>query len=99
MQVLQGAEKVLSTHPKLSIEVHTDQLVKYGTSVQELLNLDINNNYKVWIQWDDSQQPIEFDMKTPIQKTCPPIWNSMYKWIHLKALVEPCKKTLNILVY
>jgi FkbM family methyltransferase len=68
MQVLLGAKKILSSRPKLDIEIHTEQLAKYGTSVQDLINLVLSENYKVWIQWDDNQQPIEFDIKTPILK-------------------------------
>ncbi|MFC1680201.1 FkbM family methyltransferase [Pseudomonadota bacterium] len=68
MQVLQGAEKILSTHPKLAIEIHTEQLSKYGASVQDLFRLIDVESYKLWIQWEDGQEPREYDMKTPIEK-------------------------------
>lgn len=68
MQVLQGAKKILSTRPKLAIEIHTEQLSQYGASVQELFRLIDVETYKLWIQWDDGQQPEEYDMRTPIEK-------------------------------
>ena len=33
MQVLQGAKKILSTRPKLAIEIHSERLSRYGASV------------------------------------------------------------------
>ncbi len=68
MKVLEGAKKILSTHPKMAIELHTDQLSHYGASVQDLFRLIDFENYKVWIQWEDGQQPEEYDMTTPIKK-------------------------------
>lgn len=68
MQVLQGAKKILSTCPKLAIEVHTTALSKYGASVQDLFRLIDVENYKLWIQWEDGQQPKEYDMRAPIEE-------------------------------
>lgn len=68
MQVLQGAKQILSTRPKLAIEIHTEDLSQYGASVQDLFRLIDVKNYKLWIQWDDFKYPEEYDMSTPIQK-------------------------------
>jgi hypothetical protein len=68
VQVLQGAKQVLSTRPKLAIEIHTDILSKYGTNVQDLLRLIDLENYKLWIQWEDGKVPEEYDLRTPIEK-------------------------------
>lgn len=67
MQVLQGAKKILSKRPKLAIEIHTEFLSRYGASVNDLLRLINVENYKVWIQWKDDQQPEEYDMRAPIE--------------------------------
>jgi len=68
MQVLQGAKKILSKRPKLDIEIHTNALSKYGASARDLFRLIDLENYKVWIQWEDGQQPEEYDMRMPIEK-------------------------------
>jgi len=68
MQVLQGAKQILSTRPKLAIEIHTENLSKYGASVQDLFRLIDVENYKLWIQWEDGKEPEEYDMRTPIEK-------------------------------
>lgn len=67
MQVLQGARKILSTRPKLAIEIHTKTLYKYGASVQDLFKLINLKNYKMWIQWEASKEPEEYDMRTSIE--------------------------------
>ena len=66
VQVLQGAKKILSKRPKFAIEIHTDMLSRYGTSVEDLLKLIGVENYKLWIQWEDDEQPEEYDLRTPI---------------------------------
>lgn len=68
VQVLQGSKNILSKRPKLAIEIHAEFLSQYGTSVDDLFKLINVENYKVWIQWKDDQQPEEYDMKTPIEK-------------------------------
>jgi FkbM family methyltransferase len=68
MQVLQGAKKILSTRPKLAIEIHTETLSMYGASVQDLFRLICAENYKLWIQWEDGKEPEEYDLSTPIEK-------------------------------
>ncbi len=68
MQVLQGAAKILSRRPRLAIELHTESLSAYGATVQDIFRLIDIEKYKVWVQWEDGQQPVEYDMKTPITK-------------------------------
>jgi hypothetical protein len=67
MQVLQGAKAVLSKRPRLAIELHTELLPKFGASVDEIFRLIGVQNYRVWIQRRDDQQPQDFDMRTPIE--------------------------------
>jgi len=66
MQVLQGAKNILATRPKLAVEIHTNNLSYYGASVQDLLGLIDVQNYKLWIQRNGGQPPVEYDMSTPI---------------------------------
>lgn len=68
MQVLQGAKKILSRRPKLAIEIHTNQLSRYGASVRDILTLINSENYKLWIQWEDGEPPEEYDLMTSIEK-------------------------------
>lgn len=67
IQVLQGAKNILAKRPKLAIEIHADLLSQYGGSVNELFALMKLDDYKVWIQWKDDQQPEEYDMRSPIE--------------------------------
>jgi FkbM family methyltransferase len=68
VQVLEGARKILSTRPKLAIEIHADLLAEYGASVQDLFRLIDVERYRLWIQWEDGQQPEEYKAGTPIDK-------------------------------
>ena len=68
VQVLQGAQKILSRRPKLAIEVHTDSLQDYGASVEDIFRLIGIDSYRIWIQWEDGQQPEEYLPGTPITK-------------------------------
>lgn len=69
-EVLKGAQKILSTRPKIALEIHTDVLSRYGTSVEELFRLIGVENYKCWVQWADDQEPEAFDLNTPILSRC-----------------------------
>lgn len=66
MHVLQGAKKILARRPKLALELHTELLPRYGASLEAILSLIGVENYRVWVQWKDDQQPQEFDVRTPI---------------------------------
>lgn len=68
IQVLQGSKKILATYPKLAIEIHTEDLPQFGGSIQDLFQLIEIQKYRWWIQWQDGQLPVEYDMKTPIEK-------------------------------
>ena len=67
MQVLQGAKNLLWKRPKLAIELHTELLPQFGACVEDIFRLIGVENYRVWIQRRDDQQPEEFDMRTPIE--------------------------------
>ena len=61
IQVLRGAHGILSSLPKLAIEIHTEMLQDYGTSVQELFSMIDLNAYDCWVQWSDDEYPVPFD--------------------------------------
>jgi FkbM family methyltransferase len=67
VQVLQGAKNILSKRPKLAIEIHTERLSLYGATVEDLFELIGVEDYEFWIQWEDGKQPVEYDMRTPIE--------------------------------
>jgi len=67
VEVLRGANSILSTHPKLAIEIHAE-LPRYGSSVEELLSLIDVPCYNLWVQWDDARPPERYDGKTPIDR-------------------------------
>lgn len=66
-KVLQGARKILSMRPKLAIEIHTEQLSRYGSSVHDLFSLIDVDSYQLWVQWEDNQEPEEYEVGTPIE--------------------------------
>ncbi|MDJ1468338.1 FkbM family methyltransferase [Xanthocytophaga flava] len=65
VEVLKGAQGLLKTLPKLVIEVHTDMIQRYGSSIQELLSY-IDPSYKLWVQWEIDKEPVPYDRATPI---------------------------------
>lgn len=67
-EVLKGAKSILKKLPKLAIEIHTEQLCKYDTSVREVLNVIGVERYDCWVQWDDREEPVEFDINRAITK-------------------------------
>lgn len=66
MNVLQGAVNILSTRPKLAIELHTELLPEYGASLAGILSLIDLESYRAWVQWKDDQEPVRFDPATPV---------------------------------
>lgn len=66
VEVLKGAKKILQNRPKLAIEIHTESLNSYNTSVRELLSLLHLDNYDCWIQWKDGEEPKKFDINQEI---------------------------------
>lgn len=67
-QVLMGAKKILSKKPKLAIEIHTEQLSIFGSSIEEIFRLIGIENYDLWIQYEDAKYPEEYKVITPILK-------------------------------
>jgi len=68
VQVLQGARRIMSKRPKLAIEIHAEDLPRYGASVEDLFDLIDVDNYRFWIQWEDGKYPEEYRVGTPIRK-------------------------------
>jgi len=68
VNVLRGAKRILSQHPKLAIEIHTDALLQYGVSVAELFSLIDVDAYEMWVQWNDGEEPQPYTMQLPITK-------------------------------
>lgn len=68
LQVLQGAKRILSKRPKLAIEIHTEQLFHFGSSIEDLFRLIGVEDYNLWIQWQDGKYPEEYKKTTPILK-------------------------------
>lgn len=65
-EVLKGARSILRRRPKLAVEVHAEQLTRFGSSVEELLGLIDLGGYRCWVQWNDADAPREYDMRTRI---------------------------------
>jgi len=66
IQVLEGAKQILSTRPKLEIEVHAELLPQYGATVADLFGLIGSDDYRFWVQWRDDQMPVDYVPGTPI---------------------------------
>ncbi len=60
-EVLRGAQEIIASKPKIEIEVHTELLAKYNTSVQEILDLIRTEDYEIWIQWTPESEPKRYD--------------------------------------
>ena len=67
-EVLKGATEILQTLPKLEIEIHTEILDRYGTSVKEIFELINIDRYQTWVQWDDESEPKPFDLQQKIDR-------------------------------
>ncbi|MEM8718787.1 MAG: FkbM family methyltransferase [Cyanobacteria bacterium P01_G01_bin.39] len=65
-EVLKGASKILQTLPKLEIEIHTEILSRYNTSVKEIFELISIERYQTWVQWNDLEKPVKFDLQREI---------------------------------
>lgn len=65
-EVLKGAYNILQSAPKLAIEIHTENLSRYNTSVKEIFDLIDIDRYQCWIQWDDWEMPVEYDKQQEI---------------------------------
>jgi FkbM family methyltransferase len=67
-EVLKGATKILKTLPKLEIEIHTEILSRYNTSVKEIFELINIESYQTWVQWSDEEEPQPFDLQQKIDR-------------------------------
>ena len=67
-EVLKGAREILKTRPKLEIEIHTEILSRYATSVAEIFELIDINSYQTWVQWDDQLEPQPYDLEQKIER-------------------------------
>jgi len=67
VEVLKGAKNILATRPKLAIEIHTRTLKHFDSSVDDLFNLIDVEQYELWVQWQDGNEPRVFDLKEPIK--------------------------------
>ncbi|NJO97318.1 MAG: FkbM family methyltransferase [Hyellaceae cyanobacterium CSU_1_1] len=67
-EVLKGATEVLKTLPKLEIEIHTEILSRYNTSVEEIFELIDIESYQTWVQWSDEEEPQPFDLQQKIDR-------------------------------
>ena len=67
-EVLKGATEILKTSPKLEIEIHTEILSRYNTSVKEIFDLIDIERYQAWVQWNDSEKPQKFDLQREIDR-------------------------------
>lgn len=68
-EVLKGAARILQTRPKIALELHTEILQDYDSSVEEILSLINIDDYQCWIQWKDGEEPVPYDLSTPITTT------------------------------
>jgi|SRR5215469_3708949 len=46
---LRGASEILRTRPKIAIEIHVDWVVRYGSSVNEVIDLLNPSSYRIWV--------------------------------------------------
>lgn len=67
-EVLKGAKKILEKTPKVEIELHTEILKNFNTSIEEILHYFPKEKYETYIQWEDWLEPVEYDFKKPIKK-------------------------------
>jgi FkbM family methyltransferase len=66
IEVLKGARKILDTRPKLAIEIHTNLLGQYASSLSDLQDYIPLKEYQLWVQWSDEQFPEPYDVSQEI---------------------------------
>lgn len=57
--VLEGASRILSSRPKLAIEVHVSELALFGKTPRDVLDL-VPADYELWLQPDGHSVPERF---------------------------------------
>lgn len=70
VDVLKGAGKILELKPNLAIEVHFEQLKKYGYSIKDIFDLIDKKSYTLWLQPDGKTPPFVYDNRNiePIEQ-------------------------------
>ena len=53
VKALKGAQKILQTCPKLAIEIHCNEIIKYGDTIEDMLSLLDIDKYESWILYND----------------------------------------------
>ncbi|MEP0546130.1 MAG: FkbM family methyltransferase [Rhodothermales bacterium] len=66
--LLKGAQQVLATKPKISLEIHTSSLSRYGTSAEEILELVGWESYEWWRQFPGEDEVLPWD-REPVDRT------------------------------
>jgi FkbM family methyltransferase len=69
-QALRGASEILARRPKIAIEIHTEWIHRYGSSVGEVLNLLTLDQYDAWVMPHGS--PVVLPWKGEDFSTYPP---------------------------
>ncbi len=68
-ELLKGARQMLSTRPKLAIEIHALSLPRYNTSVKEVFDLFFAEHYDLWVQYPPEQVVRPYNGSS-IERTC-----------------------------
>jgi FkbM family methyltransferase len=66
--VLRGAQETMRTTPALAIELHPGAVVRYGSSVEQLIATLDERAYALWMQWDDDEAPVPYTRGEPVTK-------------------------------
>lgn len=67
-ELLKGAQQVLATKPKISLEIHTPSLGRYGTSTEEILELVGWKSYQWWRQFPGEDEVLPWKGE-PVERT------------------------------
>jgi FkbM family methyltransferase len=59
-KVLEGCEKLLSTVPRLFIEIHTLTLARYGSKFEDLWKMVDRSLYDIFILFEESGEPVPY---------------------------------------
>lgn len=60
-ELLKGAQRLLETRPRISLEIHTPSLVRYGTSPEEILDLVNWESYTWQRQFPGEEQIVPWE--------------------------------------
>lgn len=67
-ELLKGAQEVLKTRPRISLEIHTPSLGRYGTTPEEILDLVDWQSYVWWRQFPGEEQIVPWEGE-PVTRT------------------------------